>query len=206
MHQGSNGFYPRPERAPPVEIVFRLLVPTPLIGMVLGRNGDIIKQIRFDTGARVNISSDAPGKSNINSPYRAVKLLADPAKPCRSLVDDHSVSILGKCTSLIATWLVECLPYVVCRATRKSSDSGIYRQSRLCRLRGCTSPASLLCTPASFRQAASETCCTAIGASLAGMLSCSAQAACAVQLPAPSCHMRVRDNLTTAMRACRFLH
>lgn len=32
--------------------------------MILGRNGDIIKQIRFDTGARVNISSDAPGKSH----------------------------------------------------------------------------------------------------------------------------------------------
>jgi hypothetical protein len=46
-----------------VEVTFRLLVPTTLIGMVLGRNGDIVKQIRAETGARVKVGGELCGGS-----------------------------------------------------------------------------------------------------------------------------------------------
>eukprot|EP00884_Botryococcus_braunii_P016299 jgi/Botrbrau1/3352/Bobra.0048s0046.1 len=60
--KGSEGFRPLPDPPPLVETIFRLIVPTPLIGMLLGRNGNIIKQIRSETGARVIISSETAGE------------------------------------------------------------------------------------------------------------------------------------------------
>lgn len=76
-----------------VETTFKLIVPTPLVGMILGRNGNIIKQIRSDTGARVKISTEFAGMSH------ALRELNTPQTTTRG----EAVMVLGDCILITST-------------------------------------------------------------------------------------------------------
>jgi len=51
---------PAPSSQPPRETIFRLLSSSRKIGAVIGRGGEIVKQLKAETGARIKVADAVP--------------------------------------------------------------------------------------------------------------------------------------------------
>lgn len=51
---------PAPSGQPPRETIFRLLSSSRKIGAVIGRGGEIVKQLKAETGARIKVADAVP--------------------------------------------------------------------------------------------------------------------------------------------------
>jgi hypothetical protein len=75
----------------PGDVVFRLLCPNARTGSVIGKGGEVIKQLREDTGARIKVEHAVPGRVGtfhncyfvccFHNNYFAVKTPTDDSQP-----------------------------------------------------------------------------------------------------------------------------